>query len=604
MRLVAAPPPRTRRPGCRRRAATSPLRITSAAPRGLSRRGGYRSCSSLREDRASAGSACSIASDEIVPSVLDDVHRAPVGDPRHRELARRPAARRASRASGRARRRRRGGTAAPPRSACGRRCRSPCRSRSRSSRPRRGSAPRGRGASDRCRRRRGSGTRPRRRCRSRASARAARPRCGRSSGCVTRAQAWSSSSSSRHPGVLEPAAVVVGGAPLGVGRPDDLRHRVGELAVPLGARAAELGELLRGELLGLLADLPVLLPQLDEDRDLRAQDLRVERLEDVVDRADLVAAEDVLLLLRERRQEDDRDRARPLALLDHLGRLEPVHARHLDVEQDDREVVARAAGCAAPPPPTPAVTSSWPSGSRIASSASRFCGRSSTSRRDGAAPSGGRHLREPAELDEQRRDLADRRDASPSGTRASAARGISSRSAVVGVLDDRRPAELGDAREAAARRRRSRRSGRRPRSARGMPRRPSRRGRRSRGARTARARRSRARACRARRAGGSRAARGRRCPARSSSLSPASRTFSRRDGAEQVAKRGRMRLGRAVLGDHDGGVELGRQPAEERCARRRARPRRRRSRRGRGSSDSPVELLVGVELLVASPRSR
>jgi hypothetical protein len=48
----------------------------------------------------------------------------------------------------------------------------------------------------------------------------------------------------------------------------------------------------------------------------------------------------VLVVLRERREEDDRDRARALALLDHLRDLEPVHLRHLDVQQDHREVLA------------------------------------------------------------------------------------------------------------------------------------------------------------------------------------------------------------------------------------------------------------------------
>ena len=99
----------------------------------------------------------------------------------------------------------------------------------------------------------------------------------------------------RHAGVLEPATVEVGRAALRVGGPDDLRHRVRELAIPLRARAAKLGELLRRQQVGLLADLPVLLPELDEDRDLRAQDLGLERLEDVVDRADRVAVEDVLV---------------------------------------------------------------------------------------------------------------------------------------------------------------------------------------------------------------------------------------------------------------------------------------------------------------------
>ena len=67
--------------------------------------------------------------------------------------------------------------------------------------------------------------------------------------------------------------------------------------------------------------------------------VRVERLHQVVDGAGVVAAEDVLGVLRDRGQEDDRDVARPLALLDQLGRLEAVEPRHLDVEQDHRELV-------------------------------------------------------------------------------------------------------------------------------------------------------------------------------------------------------------------------------------------------------------------------
>ena len=69
---------------------------------------------------------------------------------------------------------------------------------------------------------------------------------------------------------------------------------------------------------------------------------------------------------------------RARVLLDERRRLEAVHARHLHVEQDEREVLlqdvaqrllARAR-----------LTRSCPSGSRIASSASRFAGWSSTSR--------------------------------------------------------------------------------------------------------------------------------------------------------------------------------------------------------------------------------
>ena len=65
----------------------------------------------------------------------------------------------------------------------------------------------------------------------------------------------------------------------------------------------------------------------------------IEGLHQVVDGAHVVAAEDVLCVLGDRGQEEDRDRARPLAVLDQLGGLEAVEPRHLDVEQDRRELV-------------------------------------------------------------------------------------------------------------------------------------------------------------------------------------------------------------------------------------------------------------------------
>ena len=54
--------------------------------------------------------------------------------------------------------------------------------------------------------------------------------------------------------------------------------------------------------------------QLDEDVDLGAKDLRLVRLEDVVDGAELVAAEDVRLVAAQRGEEDDRRVARLVAL--------------------------------------------------------------------------------------------------------------------------------------------------------------------------------------------------------------------------------------------------------------------------------------------------
>src|SRR5262249_9480162 len=122
--------------------------------------------------------------------------------------------------------------------------------------------------------------------------------------------------------------------------PDLLGLDLGKEAVPLLALAPQLRELLLFELLGLPPQLLVLLVQLDEDGDLRAEDVGVERLEDVVDRAGGGAAEDLLLVLRDRGEEDDGNVPRALALLDEPRGLEAVELRHLDVEQDHRHVVA------------------------------------------------------------------------------------------------------------------------------------------------------------------------------------------------------------------------------------------------------------------------
>ena len=121
--------------------------------------------------------------------------------------------------------------------------------------------------------------------------------------------------------------------------PDDLRHRVCELAVAVLADPPLLGDFALAQELALALQLGGFPVQLDEDRDLRAKHFGVERLEEVIDGARGVAAEHVPLLLRDRGQEDDRDRPRPFALLDQLCGVEPVEARHLDVEQDAREIL-------------------------------------------------------------------------------------------------------------------------------------------------------------------------------------------------------------------------------------------------------------------------
>jgi hypothetical protein len=93
------------------------------------------------------------------------------------------------------------------------------------------------------------------------------------------------------------------------------------------------------QLVGALAAAAMAL-ELGEHRYLGAQHHRVERLQHVVDRARLVAAQDLRHVGADGRQEDDRRPRAALAPADVLGRLEAVHPRHLDVEQDDGEVLA------------------------------------------------------------------------------------------------------------------------------------------------------------------------------------------------------------------------------------------------------------------------
>ena len=93
------------------------------------------------------------------------------------------------------------------------------------------------------------------------------------------------------------------------------------------------------ELRGLVLELLVLAEEVHEDLDLRLEDLRDDRLEEVVDRADGVSLEDVRFVPRERRDEDDRRVAGLLALANQVRGLEAVHFGHLHVEEDDGEIV-------------------------------------------------------------------------------------------------------------------------------------------------------------------------------------------------------------------------------------------------------------------------
>ena len=115
---------------------------------------------------------------------------------------------------------------------------------------------------------------------------------------------------------------------------------VAQAAGGVGARHARRGVLeRRPQQLLALGEGAAALVALDEHLDLRAQHDGIQRLEEVVDGARLVAAKDVVRLLADRRDEDDRHRPRALAGADQLRRLEAVQAGHLHVEQDHREVV-------------------------------------------------------------------------------------------------------------------------------------------------------------------------------------------------------------------------------------------------------------------------
>ena len=83
--------------------------------------------------------------------------------------------------------------------------------------------------------------------------------------------------------------------------------------------------------------LPVLAVQIEEDGHLGAQHPGVERLGEIVGGSGRVPAERVARVGVRAGQEDDRYVLGLVEPLDVRGRLETVHARHPDVEQDDGE---------------------------------------------------------------------------------------------------------------------------------------------------------------------------------------------------------------------------------------------------------------------------
>ena len=86
-------------------------------------------------------------------------------------------------------------------------------------------------------------------------------------------------------------------------------------------------------------ELPTCARELDEHRHLRAQHVLVVGRQQIVDRAHLVAADDLFDPVAAGREEDDRRHARPLPATDHVRELDPVDPGHPDIEEDDLELL-------------------------------------------------------------------------------------------------------------------------------------------------------------------------------------------------------------------------------------------------------------------------
>ena len=127
-------------------------------------------------------------------------------------------------------------------------------------------------------------------------------------------------------------------------RPHDLRHGFGQHGVAVLTEALVVRELTLGgpaQLLRLARDDAASLMQLDEHRHLAAQDFRVDRLQNIVYRADGIRARHQTLVAMNRGQKNDRHRARLFSTADQLSDLVTVEHRHLHVEQDQRKLVAQ-----------------------------------------------------------------------------------------------------------------------------------------------------------------------------------------------------------------------------------------------------------------------
>src|SRR5690606_8321106 len=89
----------------------------------------------------------------------------------------------------------------------------------------------------------------------------------------------------------------------------------------------------------LLLDDLLLAVKLNEHIDFRASELEVLRNHQVIHRPFHVSPDEPLAARRGRGDEDDRNVARALRLLEEARRFESIHMRHIEIEEDRRELV-------------------------------------------------------------------------------------------------------------------------------------------------------------------------------------------------------------------------------------------------------------------------
>ena len=139
--------------------------------------------------------------------------------------------------------------------------------------------------------------------------------------------------------IVDGALVPVVERQIGACDPDALRQRVHQRTKAQLAAALERLAIALTQQRGLPLDHLLFLVQLDEDRHLRAQNFRIERLKQKIDGAALVAAHHVGVANRHSGQKDNRNSRGAFALTDHFGGAQPVHPRHPHVHQDDGELL-------------------------------------------------------------------------------------------------------------------------------------------------------------------------------------------------------------------------------------------------------------------------